>query len=49
MPERVVEVVGPGTDAGELVPVTTAGGTVGGALGTGAYPLAAVVTPVPVG
>ncbi|MGX1912598.1 beta-N-acetylglucosaminidase domain-containing protein [Streptomyces phaeochromogenes] len=36
-------------DAGELVPVTTAGGTVGTALGTGAYPLAAVVTPVPVG
>ncbi|MFI1481783.1 beta-N-acetylglucosaminidase domain-containing protein [Streptomyces sp. NPDC020747] len=36
-------------DAGELVPVTTASGTVGTALGTGAYPLAAVVTPVPVG
>ena len=36
-------------DAGELVPVTTASGTVGSALGTGAYPLAAVVTPVPVG
>lgn len=36
-------------DAGELVPVTTASGTVGAALGTGAYPLAAVVTPVPVG
>ncbi|MEU9898982.1 beta-N-acetylglucosaminidase domain-containing protein [Streptomyces phaeochromogenes] len=36
-------------DAGQLVPVTTASGTVGGALRTGAYPLAAVVTPVPVG
>ncbi|MDQ1027934.1 hyaluronoglucosaminidase [Streptomyces umbrinus] len=36
-------------DAGELVPVTTASGAVGSALGTGAYPLAAVVTPVPVG
>ncbi|MCX5605222.1 beta-N-acetylglucosaminidase domain-containing protein [Streptomyces phaeochromogenes] len=36
-------------DAGELVPVTTASGTVGAGLGTGAYPLAAVVTPVPVG
>ncbi|WP_325176279.1 beta-N-acetylglucosaminidase domain-containing protein [Streptomyces liliifuscus] len=36
-------------DAGELVPVTTASGTVGTALGTGAYPLAAAVTPVPVG
>ncbi|WP_450164174.1 beta-N-acetylglucosaminidase domain-containing protein [Streptomyces albicerus] len=36
-------------DAGELVPVTTATGTVGNSLKTGAYPLAAVVTPVPVG
>ncbi|MEU9874939.1 beta-N-acetylglucosaminidase domain-containing protein [Streptomyces phaeochromogenes] len=36
-------------DAGQLVPVTTASGTVGAALRTGAYPLAAVVTPVPVG
>lgn len=35
-------------DAGELVPVTTASGTVGTALRTGAYPLAAVLTPVPV-
>ncbi|MFI1729010.1 YncE family protein [Streptomyces acidicola] len=37
------------TDAGTLVPVTTATGTVGTALKTGAYPLAAAVTPVPVG
>ncbi|MFF4520118.1 beta-N-acetylglucosaminidase domain-containing protein [Streptomyces bluensis] len=36
-------------DAGTLVPVTTATGAVGTALKTGAYPLAAAVTPVPVG
>lgn len=36
-------------DAGTLVPVTTATGKVGTALKTGAYPLAAAVTPVPVG
>lgn len=36
-------------DAGTLVPVTTATGTVGTALKTGAYPLAATVTGVPVG
>ncbi|WP_322724979.1 beta-N-acetylglucosaminidase domain-containing protein [Streptomyces spongiae] len=35
-------------DAGTLVPVTTATGKVGTALKTGAYPLAAAVTPVPV-
>ncbi|WP_308460668.1 beta-N-acetylglucosaminidase domain-containing protein [Streptomyces sp. Ru72] len=36
-------------DAGKLVPVTTATGAVGTAYSTGAYPLAAAVTPVPVG
>ncbi|KPI17752.1 40-residue YVTN family beta-propeller repeat protein [Actinobacteria bacterium OK074] len=35
-------------DAGELVPVTTATGAVGTPLKTGAYPLAAAVTGVPV-
>jgi len=32
-----------------VVPVTTASGTARAALKTGAYPLAAAVTPVPVG